>query len=335
MTIFLYIINFIFFLIILKYKIILSQKLGLTLLSTKKTLHKNNSYLLGGIFLFFSIFTTYIYIKLFSDQILYMNFYLVIFYFVIAFVDDRIKISPWMRLIGCFFVTIIVIYFDNSISIKTLNFFYYGILPFPESYFIKYIFPCLCLIILVNAFNFIDGIDGLANLIGISFIIYLIIKNPQLLQQFQIFIFCILLLTFANFKFSIFLGDSGNYLISIIIGVILLKDNYLNPNLYYVEEIFLLLLLPGLDMIRLFIVRLKDKKSPFKGDHEHLHHKLFYKYGKRKTLFIYVLLVNMPIYSYYLNNGFLIFSLVITSVIYFFLIYFLSKSKDMEKKLLK
>ena len=120
-------------------------------------------------------------------------------------------------------------------------------------------------------------------------------------------------------KYRIFLGDSGNYLISTCIAIILLKENSQQPTLYYAEEIFLLLIIPGLDMLRLFIVRISNKKNPFKGDHNHLHHKLFYKVGNFNTILIYLMLINLPIYIFFFTEDFLL-SLIFTSVMIYFIL---------------
>ena len=54
----------------------------------------------------------------------------------------------------------------------------------------------------------------------------------------------ILIFLYLNYSKSIFLGDSGNYLISSVTALIILKENFYNPGSYYAEEIFLLFLIP-------------------------------------------------------------------------------------------
>ena len=254
---------------------------------------------------------------------------------MIALTDDIIKISPHKRLFLSGLVTIVCIYFDNTLSIRSLNFYYLEIFNYPESLFMKFVFPTLCIIILVNAFNFIDGLDGLANLVALSFMVYLIVKNFLLFEHSYSIIFILILLTYLNLKKSIFLGDSGNYILSIIISCMLIKENYYYPNLYYSEEIFLLLLVPGIDMLRLFAKRIFNNKNPFLGDTDHLHHKLYFYFGKSKTLLIYLLMVNIPIYIFYFNNNLLGIVLALSVIFYCFLIFFLSKNNNMGKKIKK
>ena len=130
-----------------------------------------------------------------------------------------------------------------------------------------------------------------------------------------------------NFKKNVFLGDSGNYLISISIAIIIIKINYYYPQSFYAEEIFLLLMIPGIDMLRLFIVRIKKGLNPFYGDHNHLHHKLFFKYGSKITLTVYLLIMNIPLYIFFYFRELLAFLVIIKLFTYFGLLKFLSLSK--------
>tara|TARA_B100001057_G_scaffold501098_1_gene620500 strand:+ start:852 stop:1859 length:1008 start_codon:yes stop_codon:yes gene_type:complete len=324
-------INIIIILIINKYKKKISNKFKLILYSDKKSIHQNESYLLGGVILIITFCLNYFYLSIYQNENYYYNFLIVVCFFLIALADDIIKISPYKRIFISTLVLIICIYFDNTLSIKTLNFYYLKIYYFPDSLFMKFLFPTLCIIILVNAFNFIDGIDGLAILVAISLITFLLIKNFLLINYIFLILATLGLLIFLNLKKSIFLGDSGNYILSIIISCILIKENYYYPNLYYAEEIFLLLLIPGIDMLRLLTKRIYNKKNPFLGDTDHLHHKLYYNFGKSRTLFIYLLIVNLPIYIVYYNKNLLGTILVLTLVFYYILIIFLSK-KNTERK---
>ena len=80
-----------------------------------------------------------------------------------------------------------------------------------------------------------------------------------------------------NFKKKLFLGDSGAFLLSGIIGFIFV-NKYNNDPFFYSDEIFILLMVPGIDMLRLFMTRIYNKKNPFKGDLNHMHHLLKKKY---------------------------------------------------------
>ena len=97
--------------------------------------------------------------------------------------------------------------------------------------------------------------------------------------------------------------------------------------MFYVEEIFLLFLIPGLDLVRLFSVRISNGKSPFLGDLNHLHHLLVDKFGYLKSLVIYLSLVNIPIYLYFFFNFLLIYLIILSSIMYFIIIKISSMKK--------
>lgn len=319
--------NIFLLLILVNFKELISEKLNLILYPTKKSFHKNKSYLLGGIILFQSYIINYFYIINNSDNSVYLSIFLTSLFFLIAIVDDISEVSPYLKIVFCIFVSYLVIINDITLTIKTLNSLFFGILYFPDNIFIIIFFPILCLVIFVNAFNFIDGVDGLASLVGLSILLYLISKNYILFDTFFILFSSIIIFAFLNLKFNFFLGDSGNYIISVTISTILIKENYLNPQLYYVEEIFLLMMLPGIDFIRLFFKRIKNNKNPLFGDLDHLHHLIYYKFGHVKTLIYYLIMVNLPLYSYLILKINLYFIILTILVIYIFLIKKLSLKK--------
>jgi len=208
---------------------------------------------------------------------------------------------------------------DPELKVNNLFFFYNDNIYLNDNFFFNYVFSILCILLFLNAFNFIDGINGLASTVGLSFFLYLIIKNPLIFNLYYFFIISLLFFLFINTKYKVFLGDSGNYLISICIAIILLKENSDQPSLYYAEEIFLLLLIPGLDMLRLFMVRIFNKSNPFKGDQNHLHHRLFNKFGNLKTVLIYLVIINLPIYIFFISQEFL-YSLIFISITTYFIL---------------
>ena len=134
-----------------------------------------------------------------------------------------------------------------------------------------------------------------------------------------LFLFLIFFLI-LNFSNKLYLGDSGNYIISLIIGYLLIVLNKKFVFSLYVEEILLMLLIPGLDLVRLFFIRIRNKKNPLKGDKNHLHHYLLRKMSLIKSLAVYLLLVNLPIYIFLFFEDSLIFLLILSSSVYFYII---------------
>jgi UDP-GlcNAc:undecaprenyl-phosphate GlcNAc-1-phosphate transferase len=124
-----------------------------------------------------------------------------------------------------------------------------------------------------------DGFDGIALFIGLVWLCYFFLKITEINYYLISIIITLILIYYFNIRSKIFLGDSGNYYISTFAGSVLIKENNFFTN-YIVEEIFIIFLLPGIDMLRLFIVRIYKKKNPFIGDRNHFHHLLINKFAK-------------------------------------------------------
>ena len=135
-----------------------------------------------------------------------------------------------------------------------------------------------CILILINSLNFYDGINGQSCLIFIYCFTYLLLKS-----DFNYFyITCIILIFIVmapNLKNMFFLGDSGIYLMSIILSISLIYEHNIQKNIVYADEIFFLLLLPGFDLLRLTITRSLNLRNPFLGDRKHIHHLLIKKFS--------------------------------------------------------
>ena len=330
MILYFLLINFLLIYLLYKYRNIISNKFQLITYPNKDTFHKKNSYLYGGILLFPSLILTGTYLHINKIENLYINFFLIYSFLIIAIIDDIKNLKPIIKIFFCSLLSGVAIFHDSTLTLNSLNSYYFELLIFTDNFLIIYFFPILCILLLVNAFNFTDGVNCLAGLIGLSFLIYLCIKNYEIISSLYLLITSILIFLYLNYKKSIFLGDSGNYLISSMTALIILKENFYNPENYYIEEIFLLFLIPGIDMFRLFVTRIIKKQNPFKRDNDHFHYLLFTQFGYQKTILFYLCLVNIPIYIFYFFNNILIFVIFVTLLIYAYLVYtsYLNKNKE-------
>lgn len=154
-------------------------------------------------------------------------------------------------------------------------------------------------LIIVNAINFIDGIDGLA--------ISEVIKTTVLIEYFSseftslsplgfVLVAAMLPLYYFNFKKKrkVFLGDAGSLLLGTVLATYvfyILGINFeFNSDLPINKVAFaiLILLYPLLDLLRVFLIRIKNKKSPFEPDQNHIHHFLISKFSTLKTLVLII-----------------------------------------------
>ena len=94
-----------------------------------------------------------------------------------------------------------------------------------------------------------------------------------------------------------------------------------------VEDILLIIFLPIIDFFRLFFVRIYIGTNPFKADRRHFHHYLNKKYGFKNTIFIYILMIYLPI----ILNKF--FDSTIYLLIFMIIAYFFMLKKIMTKKI--
>ena len=169
---------------------------------------------------------------------------------------------------------------DNGLIIDNLH----GFLGVYEmGRIISQIFTVFIIVAIVNAINFIDGVDGLALSVFIMFIslFELFSLGTSQFSKLSVIIICLALpLYYFNFRdnFKIFLGDSGSYFLGGLVSIYVL---YICSNVYVIKPqydlnkivfVFSLLSYPIIDMIRVFIIRLKNGKSPFVADKNHIHH---------------------------------------------------------------
>lgn len=196
--------------------------------------------------------------------------------------DDRLELSPKIRLMIQFLVAVIATV--SGYCLESLHGFL-GIYELPL--WIAYPFTIVMIIGITNAFNLIDGIDGLAGSLG-----FIILTTGGILLVYAggseltwpMFAIAGSISGFLWYNWSpakIFMGDTGSlplgYLISLMSielfsKATLFEDNNFGNFIILVAIIFPLI--PAYDTIRVSIGRIKKGKSPFDADRTHLHHLL-------------------------------------------------------------
>ena len=249
----------------------------------------------GGIGLFFSLLIVSLYyyfqgIELFD----YSLFVPLSIMFVVGVYDDFYNADFKLKFLLQIIVAKILI--DQGYVISN----YYGLFGLYEvSWLLAQASTVFVFLVVVNAINFIDGIDGLA--ISQVFKTLVIIEvfsveSTPLYSMGLILVLAILPLYYFNFKRKrkVFLGDSGSLLLGTVVSIYafyLLSENYtINQSLSINKTLLsvIVLVYPLIDLIRVFVIRLKNKKSPFEPDQNHLHH-FFLK--KTKSQFYSVLII--------------------------------------------
>ena len=280
-----------------------------------------------GIYVYFIIFNSYIYY--FEKEFLIdhqLNILILIStIFIIGLIDDLYQLSYAYRLIFIYLILIIFLKFNEFYLIDDLYFETVN-KTFLLGNFSIYITPFFILLLL-NSLNMADGINGNSTVIILSYLLLLFNNNINLNLITLSIIPALLIFFYFNLRNKIYLGDSGIYFLSLIISLYVINKYNTESIVISCEEIFLIFLIPGLDMFRLFIYRLFKKKNPFIGDKNHFHHLLINRFELKYTLLIYFILINWP---YILHNIFklnILFLVFVNILVFFILIFYLQKLK--------
>ncbi len=207
-------------------------------------------------------------------------------FFLLGFIDDKIKLSVTVKIVSEVIIIVFVI-IQSEVDLSNLN----GFLNLNEiSTVSSLIIASFIILFLVNSFNLLDGIDGLAASIALvallifSFFFYSI-NSFDYLTLTLILIGSLISFLSSNIIQSqrqIILGDNGSLLIGYLLSILSIKLMSYSDDLILVDHeinclplfLFLIFIIPIFDVIRIIFIRLKNKKNPLIGDLLHIHHVL-------------------------------------------------------------
>ena len=340
MSLFIFFFSIVFILLInfiLRYQNFL---VDLKIIKHKSFISKNSVPLSGGILIFF-------YLLLFTDIIFLKLFFFLVF--ILGVLSDLFVISsPLKKMILQIFITLLFVIFSGIYIHSTRIIFIDYLLQYR---FFAIFFTCLCLLILINGSNFMDGVNTLVvgyYILVILSILYLGSYNVvnYNFNNYNNLLLVLLVLFFFNAFSKIYLGDSGVFLLSFAIGYYLIDFSNHNLEVYkFISPIFIMLLLWYPAFENLFsILRKKYKKvSPFEPDNKHLHHLLFFflkKKIKKNINFINTLtgiiinFYNFVIFyfslNFYDNSKFLTY-IIIVNVFTYLSVYFFLYTKNIYR----
>ncbi len=301
-----------------------------------RKIHIKPTLLVGGIFfqIIFLFYFVIIYLlqKYSYTEMIYFyqnDHFLLLFTitcsFLIGLYDDKKNLKPILKLAIIFLIFYLSLtYFSDDYKLKKLISFTNYILYLDLN---SVVFTSFCFVVLLNAINMADGINSLSSNIFIIWIFFINLFLPH--ENFYYFMNIVLMISLVlfsifNFRKLCFMGDSGCFVLICYISFITVFTYNLNieNNLTYlnIESIFLLFMLPGIDMFRLFLKRIYQGRNPFRGDKDHLHHLLLNNLGNIKSLLIYNLLIIFPWLVYLLVTSLLPYLIIIVLIIYLLLI---------------
>lgn len=214
----------------------------------------------------------------------------VVLMFLIGVRDDVLALSPRQKLVSQFLPIFVLVFLGDA---RLVSFYEItGAVPWPP--FVAYAISLFTVVIICNAYNLIDGIDGLAGTIGALALTFFGIwfygaGNPFL----SLIAFCFTgsLIAFLIFNWqpsSIFMGDTGALTIGLVLSYYAIA--FINANAALpaghlakfqasISTALCVLIIPLFDTLQVILFRLSHWQSPFHADHNHIHHR-FLQTGK-------------------------------------------------------
>lgn len=203
--------------------------------------------------------------------------------FFIGIKDDLVGIDPNKKILFQVLAAMILIFFGD-LRVDYL----YGIMGLHHiDEVISILLTCFIFIALTNAINLIDGIDGLAGGIATiasgTFGAWFLLTNHFTMACLA-FTLAGALLGFLRFNFSktskIFMGNTGSLIIGFMLAFFAVRFVSLNASYRFEPTAFfnapiiaiVILIVPIFDTLRVFLVRILARRSPFSADRNHMHH---------------------------------------------------------------
>jgi UDP-N-acetylmuramyl pentapeptide phosphotransferase/UDP-N-acetylglucosamine-1-phosphate transferase len=254
----------------------------------KRSVHKMSIPTLGGLAIFIGFLFTYsLYVDWFEFIKIPFLIPSLLIIFTIGIKDDILVTAPMVKLAGQLIAVIIIVGL-GKLQITDFHGFF-GLHP---DQFWGAIITIIAMVFIINGFNLIDGIDGLAAITGIitmtSFSIWYYINNEFHIPSLAAALVGGLLAFGYYYIFSkeqkIFMGDTGSLLLGFLVAVVAISFCEFNrpdnqANLIYKMDsapavAIAILIVPIIDTIRVFMLRVSQGNSPFMADKNHIHHRM-------------------------------------------------------------
>ncbi|MCO4293127.1 undecaprenyl/decaprenyl-phosphate alpha-N-acetylglucosaminyl 1-phosphate transferase [Solitalea sp. MAHUQ-68] len=253
----------------------------------ERKIHKKIIPNLGGVAIFTGfLFSTSLFIK--SSLLPEAGVILAsgIILFVIGLKDDLVGMSPVKKLMAQIIAAMLVAVLAD-IRVRSM----YGMLGLTDlSYPISVGLTVFIMVAVVNAFNLVDGIDGLAGGLGVvvsltySVLFYLMGDYGWSYMAIAMAGSLIGFLIYNVSPAKIFMGDTGSLLVGMISAILSIQfidfsgTHTINAFGFGVHAspalVMAILIIPLFDTTRVFTLRILNSESPFKADRNHLHHRL-------------------------------------------------------------
>ena len=260
---------------------------GFVVRPNKRMSHTGEIPNVGGINICFSFMLTYLLFEF--NQMSQSQFFLIGLFAIMAigFIDDVLILTPTAKILGETLAGIALIGFADIRITHMHGIFGLEQISIIPSYFISF----FILLAIINAINLIDGVDGLASGLGmlycIFFAIYFHLAGEISWSILGICMVGALAVFFIYNVFGsrekIFMGDSGSLLLGYLLTAFVFHFCEINAYHEVPEALHMdaapavaicVLTIPIFDTIRVSLTRIKQHRSPFEPDKNHIHHLL-------------------------------------------------------------
>jgi UDP-N-acetylmuramyl pentapeptide phosphotransferase/UDP-N-acetylglucosamine-1-phosphate transferase len=201
------------------------------------------------------------------------------------------------KFFGQILATFLIIY-KGGLVIDSMHGFL-GVQNLPEVFSLA--FTYLTIILIINSFNLIDGVDGLAGSLGLMTSLvfgtyfYLIGEVEYATLAFCLSGSLVAFLIFNHSPAKIFMGDTGSLLIGMVNAILVVKFINVADNPATALPLnatpalgMAILIVPLFDTLRVFSLRILSRRSPFSPDRNHIHH-LMMDHGMSASAITYTL----------------------------------------------
>lgn len=210
-------------------------------------------------------------------------------------IDDRKSLSAWPKLVVQVVVALGVILFGNVYALEAV----FALMPWGAAVAVVLAINLAWIIAVTNAINFLDNMDGLAGgvsaIVAAAYLAMACLAGQWFVAAASAAVLgaCLGFLLFNYPPAKLFMGDGGSLVLGFLLAVIAVRTTYFSPGLtgsggdgtppgggvggpawYGVLTPLVVLAVPLYDFTSVTLIRLSQGRSPLRGDHQHLSHRL-------------------------------------------------------------
>jgi len=278
------------------YFVRLARRVGLVDVPDARKRHSQSVPVVGGLAIWASLILLVLLTPVSLDDHRILTFCLLII-LATGFLDDLKEVSANRRILIQIVVATILVYFGDVV-VRSLGEVFFVAKPYGLGH-AAIPFSIIAVVGTINAFNMIDGQDGLsgsmfvlplAALMGLSYFHGFPYWPMLLLITLTLIPFLFFNLGLAGSNRKVFLGDAGSMSLGLLLVFLLVRLSHPEVGVLKVTSAPWLIALPLLDMMGVMVFRMREGRSPFDSDRFHIHHLLLgLGWSETKVLIVLVL----------------------------------------------